>query len=70
MRNKKIYALYKDDEWLTDGTKDELAEYLNVKIKTIDFYTTNIWKKRSNSKSYLVIKLEDNYEKNKLEINK
>lgn len=64
MRKKKIYTLYKGDEWLTDGTKDELAEYLNVKIKTIDFYSTRRWKERSGGKSYLVIKLEDNNEEN------
>lgn len=59
MRKKKIYALYKGDEWITDGTKEELAEYLNVKIRTIDFYSTRRWKERSKSKSYLIIKLED-----------
>lgn len=47
MRKKNIYALYKGDKWLTDGTKDELAEYLNVKIKTIDFYMSKAYEKRN-----------------------
>lgn len=59
MRKKKIYALYKGDEWITDGTKEELAEYLNVKVKTIDFYTTPVWRKRTKDNAYIVIKLED-----------
>ncbi|MEE3344286.1 MAG: hypothetical protein VZS44_09370 [Bacilli bacterium] len=59
MRKKKIYALYKGDEWITDGTKEELAEYLNVKIRTIDFYTTPVWRKRTKDNAYIVVKLED-----------
>lgn len=59
MRKKKIYALYKGDKWITDGTKEELAKYLNVKIKTIEFYTTPVWKKRTNYNGYVVIRVED-----------
>lgn len=45
---KKIYALYKGDNYITDGTIEELAEYLKVKPSTIRFYTTPTYKKRMN----------------------
>lgn len=58
--SKKIYTLYKGDKWLTDGTKDELAEYLNVKIKTIDFYMSKAYKKRNpKGNNFKVIVVED-----------
>lgn len=38
MRKLKQYALYQNDEPLYTGSKKELAEYLNVKIETIEFY--------------------------------
>ena len=56
---KRIYALYKGDKWITDGTREELAKYLNVKVKTIDFYSTPTWRKRTNNNAYIVIKLEE-----------
>ena len=43
---KRIYALYKGDNYLTDGTKKELAEYLKVKIRTIEFYLSPTYAKR------------------------
>lgn len=45
---KKIYALYKGDNYITDGTIEELAEYLKVKPRTIRYYTTPAYKKRMN----------------------
>lgn len=35
---KKEYALYKGDELLGIGTRDELAKMLNIKPKTVMFY--------------------------------
>ena len=43
---RRIYALYKGDNYLIDGTKKELAEYLKVKIRTIDFYLSPTYAKR------------------------
>lgn len=51
----RIYALYKGDKWLLDGTKQELADYLKVKIRTIDFYMSKIYEKRTDGNSYKVI---------------
>jgi hypothetical protein len=52
---KKIYALYKGDKWLLDGIKQELADYLKVKIRTIDFYMSKTYEKRTDGNSYKVI---------------
>ena len=51
----RIYALYKGDKWLLDGTKQELADYLKVKIRTIDFYMSPTYEKRTDGNSYKVI---------------
>lgn len=47
----KIYALYKGDKWLTDGTKYQLAKYLNVKMRTIDFYMSPTYARRGSGKN-------------------
>jgi hypothetical protein len=56
----KQYALYKGDEFLEIGTRQELAEYLGVTITTIDYYKSKAWLERSNYKSYVLVKLNDN----------
>lgn len=42
----KTYTLYKGENILAFGTMKQIAEKLNVKVKTIYFYTTPAWKKR------------------------
>lgn len=54
---KVIYSLYKGDVWLTDGTKEELASYLGIKVKSIQFYATPTHKKRTKYNSYVVVRL-------------
>ena len=46
----RIYALYKGDNYLTSGTKEELANYLGVKVRTIDFYLSSTYAKRGKGK--------------------
>ncbi len=62
-RVKKQFALYKGDNYLYGGTKEELAKYLGVKVHTITFYSSDTWLKRIEEKKakvpYLVIKVED-----------
>lgn len=43
------YALYKGDKLLGFGTTKELADQLGVKEKTIKFYNTKSYKKRSKN---------------------
>ena len=39
MSKKRQYALYKCDEYIFGGTKEEIAKYLGVKLNTISFYS-------------------------------
>lgn len=48
MNREKNYALYRGEKFLGIGTKKELAELLNVKVKTVSFYATPSYKKRTN----------------------
>ncbi|HWL13681.1 MAG TPA: hypothetical protein VNQ57_11875 [Ureibacillus sp.] len=57
--NNRIYALYRGDEYLADGTQEELAQYLGVKRKTIQYYLTPSWLKRSSEKALRVIAFDD-----------
>lgn len=57
-----IYALYKGDKFIDLGTIQYLAKKMNVQIKTIQFYLTDAYKKRSKddySNRYILIKIED-----------
>jgi len=54
----KIYALYKGDKYITDGTRKEIAEYLGIKEKTVMFYGTPTYQKRckgNNNKKVICI---------------
>lgn len=52
---KKVYALYHGDKFITIGTREELAAYLNVSNETIQFYHSPVHLKRTNYNSYIVI---------------
>ena len=41
-----IYALYKGDKFITEGTIKEIAEYTGLKESTIKYYGTNAYLKR------------------------
>lgn len=60
---KREYALYKGDKYLFGGTKQELAEYLGVKLHTITFYNSKTWlnriEKKQSKEPYIVIQVED-----------
>lgn len=54
-----MYALYHGDIFIDLGTKEYLAKLLNVKPRTITFYSTPTWLKRTNYNGYVVIRIED-----------
>lgn len=60
----KYYALYKGDDIITIGTKIQLALYLGVREKTIEYYTTPIYYKRIKGKknSIYCVKIEEEEE--------
>ena len=57
---KRTYAIYKGDEFLFMGTREECAKYLKVKVETISFYSTPSHYKRGKSNNrVVVIKVDD-----------
>ena len=46
MRKKGIYVLYKGETYITDGTIEEIANELNISVKTVYDYGTARYQKR------------------------
>lgn len=46
----KEYGLYKGDELLAMGTKREIAEQLGISVRTVSFYGTLSYSKRTSEK--------------------
>lgn len=60
----KYYALYKGDDIITIGTKEQLAIYLGVREKTITYYASPIYYRRIKGKrnSIYCVKIEEEEE--------
>jgi hypothetical protein len=65
-RKKGVYALYKGEECLAIGTKEEISEELGVDMNTLNFYTTKAYKNRMENINHSckdgfreLIKIED-----------
>lgn len=48
--NKYIYAVYKGDKFITEGTAEECAEYCKVTITTIYCWACKLHSKRMSKK--------------------
>jgi len=46
MKDTRIFALYKGDTYITQGTIREIAKYRGCTKRTISFYLTDSYKKR------------------------
>ncbi|MCQ9121286.1 hypothetical protein BKG95_10325 [Rodentibacter pneumotropicus] len=59
MARRQIYAVYRGEENLGDGTAEELAKKLGVRPKTVQSMSAQkgAWRKQSN-KRLIVIKLD------------
>ena len=57
----KFYAVYKGDEFICMGYKEECAKYLGVEKQTIHFWTTPSHKKRAAHRKnpFLAIVVEE-----------
>lgn len=53
------YALYKGDDLLAVGTVEEIAEHMNVSIRTVWFYQTPTYKKRRKHNFRELVKLSE-----------
>ena len=45
------YAVYKGEDCIAIGTKEEVAKILGVKPKTIDFYRTKTYRKQCEERN-------------------
>lgn len=58
----KWYAIYKGDEFLYHGTREECAKYLGVEENTVSFYTTPTYLSRFKDEyanRIIVVKVDD-----------
>ena len=57
----KVYALYKGEQFICDGTVEEIAKYTGKTIRTVRFYRYECYKKRvkENNNRLIMIELED-----------
>ena len=58
MKKTGIYALYKGDEQLAEGTLEELAKLFNVKKKTLLFYQSPAHAKRNKCNFKVLVRVE------------
>lgn len=56
---EKIIALYKGDKFIDIGTKEYLANLLNVRKETIEFYSSPTQLKRNKDNCYVVVRIDD-----------
>lgn len=54
-----MYALYHGDNFIDMGTKEYLASLLRVSKRTIEFYMSPTYRKRTNYRGYIIIKVEE-----------
>lgn len=59
MNRMKEYALYKGDKFIDIGTKEYLANLLNVRKETIEFYASPTQLKRNKDNCYVVVRIDD-----------
>lgn len=59
MSKIKEYALYKGDRFIDIGTKEYLANLLNVRKETIEFYASPTQLKRHKDNCYVVVRIDD-----------
>mgnify|MGYP003398946097 CR=1 FL=1 len=53
----KIFAMYKKDRYVTSGTVEELAMYLNVNRKTVVYYTSDAHLKRTSENAIRLVEI-------------
>ncbi len=59
---EKIYAIYKGDQFIDVGTMKEMSKRLHKSVKTLHYYASKAYRRRSDPKGnnhYIVIKVEE-----------
>jgi hypothetical protein len=59
---QREYALYKGDTFLTIGTAREIAKQLGINVKSVLFYGTPTYTKRTKGENKMVLLLLDDEE--------
>lgn len=54
-RKQKIYALYKGEKFITEGTKRQIAKEINNKISTLTFLHSPSNEKRTKGNNHLIL---------------
>lgn len=57
----KEYAMYHGDKFIAIGTTKELAKLLKVKTRTIQFYRTTAYQKRTAGKGFIFVDLGEEH---------
>jgi hypothetical protein len=52
-----VYAVYKGDKFIDEGTKEELAQRFGVKVKTVGFWVTPRNAKRDKGNRKIAINI-------------
>lgn len=62
-RKRWVYAVYKGEDCLIIGTREEICEEMNIKRKTFEYYRTNAYSKRLENrkcrKAKIIIRIDD-----------
>lgn len=45
-----IYAMYKGEEFLCEGTREEICKQMNIKLATFQFYRTSHYKRERHTR--------------------
>ena len=48
-KNHWQYAMYKGDEQISFGTREEICKKMNIKRKTFEYYRSNAYKRKKNN---------------------
>ena len=59
MKDYRVYAIYKGDTFLFEGTAKECAEYFGVKEKTVWFWRTPTNFKRGKKNRKIAISIDE-----------
>lgn len=56
-----IYAVYKGDEFITEGTREEICEKLQIKKRTFYFYRYKAYQRRGKpgSNRKIIIRIDN-----------
>ena len=58
----KVYALYKGEEFITEGTVYDISNETGTSVNTLRFYSTPAWRKRTKDNAKRLVCIGKNTE--------